>query len=66
MGGSLNSVATPGLWALFASSVIGLLALDLPLYAKIINVYRKAGIIKSNMTVSELCDASYVDAALKS
>ena len=29
MGGSLNSVATPGLWALFGSSVIGLLALDL-------------------------------------
>ena len=44
----------------------GLLALDLPLYAKIIDVYRKAGIIKSNMTVSELCDASFVDAALKS
>jgi ABC-type nitrate/sulfonate/bicarbonate transport system substrate-binding protein len=44
----------------------GLLALDLPLYAKIIDVYRKAGIIKSNMTVNELCDASYVDAALKS
>ena len=29
MGGSLNSVATPGLWVLFGSSVIGLLALDL-------------------------------------
>jgi tellurite resistance protein TerC len=29
VGGSLNSVATPGLWALFGSSVIGLLALDL-------------------------------------
>jgi tellurite resistance protein TerC len=29
VGGSLNSVATPGLWALFGSIVIGLLALDL-------------------------------------
>jgi len=29
VGGSLNSVATPALWALFGSSVLGLLALDL-------------------------------------
>ena len=29
VGGSLTSVATPGLWILFGSSVIGLLALDL-------------------------------------
>jgi tellurite resistance protein TerC len=29
VGGSLNSIATPGLWALFGGSVLGLLALDL-------------------------------------
>jgi tellurite resistance protein TerC len=29
VGGSLSSIATPGLWALFGGSVLGLLALDL-------------------------------------
>jgi ABC-type nitrate/sulfonate/bicarbonate transport system substrate-binding protein len=43
----------------------GLLALDMPLFAKIIDVYRQAGMIKSNMTAEELCDPSYIDAALK-
>jgi ABC-type nitrate/sulfonate/bicarbonate transport system substrate-binding protein len=44
----------------------GLLALDLPLYGKIIDVYRKVDIVKSDMKVSDLCDASYIDAALTS
>jgi ABC-type nitrate/sulfonate/bicarbonate transport system substrate-binding protein len=43
----------------------GLLALDIPLFEKITDVYRKAGIIKSKMTVEELCDPSYIEAALK-
>jgi ABC-type nitrate/sulfonate/bicarbonate transport system substrate-binding protein len=44
----------------------GLLALDLPLFDKIISVYRKAGLVTSNMTVDQLCDASFVNAALTS
>jgi len=43
----------------------GLLALDVALYDKIIDVYRKAGIVKSKMTAAELCDPSYIEAALK-
>jgi ABC-type nitrate/sulfonate/bicarbonate transport system substrate-binding protein len=43
----------------------GLLALDLPLYDKIIDVYRKAGMINSKMTAEDLCDPSFIDAALK-
>jgi ABC-type nitrate/sulfonate/bicarbonate transport system substrate-binding protein len=42
----------------------GLLALDMKLYAKIIDVYRTAGLIKTNMTAEELCDPTYIDAAL--
>jgi ABC-type nitrate/sulfonate/bicarbonate transport system substrate-binding protein len=43
----------------------GLLALDMPLFAKIIDVYGKAGLIKSKMTAEELCDPTFIDAALK-
>jgi ABC-type nitrate/sulfonate/bicarbonate transport system substrate-binding protein len=42
----------------------GLLALDLPLFANIIDVYRKVGIVKTDMKVEDLCDPSYIDAAL--
>jgi ABC-type nitrate/sulfonate/bicarbonate transport system substrate-binding protein len=42
----------------------GLLALDLPLFGKIIDVYRKVGIVKSNMTAEELCDPSFINSAL--
>lgn len=43
----------------------GLLAVDIPLFEKIISVYRKAGLIKSDMKVTDLCDPSFIDAALK-
>lgn len=43
----------------------GLLAIDMKLFAKIIDVYRTAGLIKSKMTAEELCDPTYIDAALK-
>jgi ABC-type nitrate/sulfonate/bicarbonate transport system substrate-binding protein len=42
----------------------GLLALDLPLFSKIIEVYRKVGIVKTDMKAEDLCDPSYIDAAL--
>src|SRR5712692_3362900 len=42
----------------------GLLALDLPLYGKIIEVYRKVGIMKSAMKAEDLCDPSYIETAL--
>jgi len=42
----------------------GLLALDLPLFGKIIEVYRKVGIVKTDMKAEDLCDPSYIDAAL--
>ena len=42
----------------------GLLALDLPVYGRIIDIYRKAGMIKSAMAVETVCDASYINAAL--
>lgn len=42
----------------------GLLALDLSLYASIIDVYRKVDMIKSDMKVSDVCDDSFVNAAL--
>jgi ABC-type nitrate/sulfonate/bicarbonate transport system substrate-binding protein len=42
----------------------GLLALDVPLFGKIIDVYRKVGIVKTDMKAEDLCDPSYVDAAL--
>ncbi|MGA7327077.1 MAG: ABC transporter substrate-binding protein [Rhodomicrobium sp.] len=43
----------------------GLLALDLKIFAKIIEVYHAAGLLKSNLTAEELCDPTYIDAALK-
>lgn len=42
----------------------GLLSLDIPLFAKIIDLYRTVGMLKSDMKVEDLCDASYVEAAL--
>jgi len=42
----------------------GLLALNLPLYGKIIEVYRKVGIVKSAMKAEDLCDPSYIETAL--
>jgi ABC-type nitrate/sulfonate/bicarbonate transport system substrate-binding protein len=47
-----------------AAASHGLLALDLPLFQNIIDVYRKAGIVKTEMKVADFCDASYIDAAL--
>jgi NitT/TauT family transport system substrate-binding protein len=44
----------------------GLLALDLALYAQIIDLYRKVEVVKSPMTAADLCDPSYIDAALQS
>lgn len=44
----------------------GLLALDIPLFEKIIEVYRKVGMVKTDMKAAELCDASFIDAALTS
>lgn len=41
----------------------GLLALDMPLYGKILDTYRKAGLIKSGMKASDLCDPQYITAA---
>jgi ABC-type nitrate/sulfonate/bicarbonate transport system substrate-binding protein len=46
------------------ASTKGLLALDIPLFGKIIEIYRKVGIVKSGMTADDLCDPSYIDAAL--
>jgi ABC-type nitrate/sulfonate/bicarbonate transport system substrate-binding protein len=42
----------------------GLLALDVPLFDKMINVYRTAGIVKTDMKSADLCDASFIDLAL--
>jgi ABC-type nitrate/sulfonate/bicarbonate transport system substrate-binding protein len=42
----------------------GLLALDLPLFGKTIEDYRKVGIVKTDMKAEDLCDPSYIDAAL--
>lgn len=44
----------------------GLLALDIPLYAKIIDIYRKVDMIKTDIKVSDICDDSYINAALAS
>jgi NitT/TauT family transport system substrate-binding protein len=41
----------------------GLLSLDLPLFAKIIDLYRSVGMIKSDIKVAELCDASLLEEA---
>ncbi|HWK96391.1 MAG TPA: ABC transporter substrate-binding protein [Pseudolabrys sp.] len=48
-----------------AGKTKGLLALDLPLFDKIIEVYRKAGMVKSNIKAADICDPSFIDAALK-
>ncbi len=49
-----------------AAATKGLLALDVPLFDKIIEVYRKADLVKGKMTAAELCDASFIEAAHKS
>lgn len=49
-----------------AAQTKGLLAIDVGLYDKIIEVYRKAGIVKSAMSSKALCDESFVQAALAS
>jgi ABC-type nitrate/sulfonate/bicarbonate transport system substrate-binding protein len=41
----------------------GLLSLDMPLYDKVLDTYRKAGIIKSDMKATDLCDPQYIIAA---
>lgn len=41
-----------------------LLALDLDVYGRIIEMYRKAGMVKSNLTANDLCDSSFINAAL--
>lgn len=42
----------------------GLLALDVPLFDKIIDVYRKVGIVKTDLKAKDLVDTSFIDAAL--
>ena len=44
----------------------GLLALDVPLYEKIISLYHSVGLIKNDLKVNDVVDPSYVDAALTS
>ena len=44
----------------------GLLAIDMALYEKIIGIYRKVDIVKSDMTAASLCDPSFINAALAS
>ena len=41
----------------------GLLSLDMDLYDKILNTYRKAELIKSDMKATDLCDPQYIIAA---
>jgi ABC-type nitrate/sulfonate/bicarbonate transport system substrate-binding protein len=47
------------------ASKIGLLSIDLPLYDKIIALYRKVGMVKSDMTAKDLCDPSFIAEAHK-
>lgn len=42
-----------------------LLAIDLPTFEKIIEVYRKVDLVKSPMTAKDLCDTSFIEAALR-
>lgn len=49
-----------------AAETKGLLAIDLGLFDQIIDVYRKAGIVKSSMSSKDLCDDSFIQAALAS
>ena len=44
----------------------GILALDLGVYERIIDIYHQAGITGAKMKVGDLCDPSFIDAALKS
>jgi ABC-type nitrate/sulfonate/bicarbonate transport system substrate-binding protein len=44
----------------------GLLSVDTVLIDQIIGLYRKAGLVKSDMKAAELCDTSFVKAALAS
>lgn len=44
----------------------GLLSIDPALYERIIALYAKVGIVKSDMKATDLCDPSYVAAALAS
>ncbi len=46
-----------------ASATNPLLAIDVPTFEKIIEVYRKVDLVKSRMTVKELCDTSFIEAA---
>ena len=39
----------------------GLLAIDPALYERIIGLYRKVGIVQSDMTAADLCDPSFID-----
>lgn len=48
-----------------AAKKSGMLSLDIPLYDKIISIYRKAGMVKTNMTAQSLCDPSFITEALK-
>jgi ABC-type nitrate/sulfonate/bicarbonate transport system substrate-binding protein len=41
----------------------GLLSLDLALYDKVLDTYRKAEMIKSGMKATDLCDPQYIEAA---
>jgi ABC-type nitrate/sulfonate/bicarbonate transport system substrate-binding protein len=41
----------------------GLLSLDMPLYDRVLNTYRKAELIKSGMKAADLCDPRYIVAA---
>ena len=43
----------------------GLLSIDMAAYGKTIALYRKTGLLKSDMKVEDLCDPSFIDAALK-
>lgn len=42
----------------------GLLAIDMTLFEKIIDNYRKVEMVKSGMKATDLCDPSYIEAAL--
>jgi ABC-type nitrate/sulfonate/bicarbonate transport system substrate-binding protein len=44
----------------------GLLAIDVDLFDRIVEVYRKANIVKSTMSGKDLCDDSFIQSALAS
>jgi ABC-type nitrate/sulfonate/bicarbonate transport system substrate-binding protein len=41
----------------------GLLSLDLDLYDRLIGIYRRVGMVKSDMTAAALCDPSFIEEA---